>query len=268
MITAKKKTIYEVHRRSQDFWLEKRAKPIITRRRVARIWKRGGLFWKSENSANDLNPNFCCSWISITRFVGKLRRNFWESSEIQTFLPPKNRRSPKNKRSSPKLRLIFRPKSEIPTFFPPKNRWFSKKKVFTEIETDFSPKIGNSNAFSDQITTFTSQLWHSIFFGGAVFNFLPKIGLKSTKNVRFCILDKPMGGLEPPAPPGYTTDHTQWQRWSRGRKARGQGQGHQKNSRPRTAFPRTEPLEAKNRNARGQDQGPKTVDTGASVLKK
>ena len=39
----------------------------------------------------------------------------------------------------------------------------------------------------------------------------------------------------------------QWQRWSRGHKARGQGQGHKKNPRlrPRTAFLRTEPLEAK-----------------------
>ena len=46
------------------------------------------------------------------------------------------------------------------------------------------------------------------------------------------------------------------QRWSRGHKARGQGQGHKKNPRPRTAFPRTEPLEAKDRNARGQ--GPRT----------
>ena len=51
-----------------------------------------------------------------------------------------------------------------------------------------------------------------------------------------------------------------YQRWSRGHKARGQGQGHKKNprSRPRTAFTRTDPLEAKDRNARGQGQGPKT----------
>ena len=37
------------------------------------------------------------------------------------------------------------------------------------------------------------------------------------------------------------------QRWSRGHKARGKGQGHKKNprSRPRAAFPRTDPLEAK-----------------------
>ena len=37
------------------------------------------------------------------------------------------------------------------------------------------------------------------------------------------------------------------QRWSPGHKARGQDQGHKKNPRPRprTAFPRTDPLEAK-----------------------
>ena len=46
--------------------------------------------------------------------------------------------------SSPKLRVIFRPKSEIQAFFPPKIRWSpkkKKKKVFTEIETDFSAEI-------------------------------------------------------------------------------------------------------------------------------
>ena len=50
------------------------------------------------------------------------------------------------------------------------------------------------------------------------------------------------------------------QRWSRGHKARGQGQEHKKNprTRPRTAFPRTDTLEAKDRNARGQGQGPRT----------
>ena len=54
-----------------------------------------------------------------------------------------------------------------------------------------------------------------------------------------------------------------YQRWSRGHKARGQGQGHKKNPRPRTAFPRTDTLEAKDRNARGQ--GPRTQ---AQVLSK
>ena len=54
-----------------------------------------------------------------------------------------------------------------------------------------------------------------------------------------------------------------YQRWSRGHKAR--GQGHKKNPRPRTAFPRTDTLEAKDRNARGQGQGPRTQ---AQVLSK
>ena len=56
-----------------------------------------------------------------------------------------------------------------------------------------------------------------------------------------------------------------YQRWSGGHKARGQGQGHKKNPRPRTAFPRTDTLEAKDRNARGQGQGPRTQ---AQVLSK
>ena len=56
------------------------------------------------------------------------------------------------------------------------------------------------------------------------------------------------------------------QRWSREHKARGQGQGHKKNPRPRprTALPRTDTLEAKDRNARGQ--GPRTQ--AESVQKK
>ena len=51
-------------------------------------------------------------------------------------------------------------------------------------------------------------------------------------------------------------DNYNKQRWSRGHEAR--GQGHKKNPRPRTALPRTDPLEAKDRNARGQGQGPRT----------
>ena len=51
-----------------------------------------------------------------------------------------------------------------------------------------------------------------------------------------------------------------YQRWSRGHKARGQGQGHKKNTRlrPRTALPGTDPLEAKDRYARGQGPEPRT----------
>ena len=62
------------------------------------------------------------------------------------------------------------------------------------------------------------------------------------------------------------------QRWSRGHKAgdQDQGQGHKKNPRPspKTAFPRTDPLEAKDRNARGQGQGPRTQARVLSKKKK
>ena len=46
----------------------------------------------------------------------------------------------------------------------------------------------------------------------------------------------------------------------RGHKARNQSQGHKNNPRPkpRTALPRTDPLEAKNRNIRSQGQVPRT----------
>ena len=46
--------------------------------------------------------------------------------------------------------------------------------------------------------------------------------------------------------------------WSRGHKARGQGHKKIPRPRPRTALPRTNPLEAKDRNARGQGPGPRT----------
>ena len=76
------------------------------------------------------------------------------------------------------------------------------------------------------------------------------------KCLKICLIYRPGSG-----------SRNRKQRWSRGHKARGQGQGqgHKKNPRPRprTAFPRTDTLEAKDRNARGQ--GPRTQ---AQVLSK
>ena len=67
----------------------------------------------------------------------------------------------KKKRSSPKFRTIFLPISQVQTF------------------EGGSFRMG----------------------GGAIFHFSQKIGLKSTKNMRFCILHKPMGGARAPPPP-------------------------------------------------------------------
>ena len=170
-------------------WSRLQKRPHIQAR--SQNLEKGGLFWKSEKCANDLDPNFHCSWMSFTRFVWKLRRNFSESSEIQRFFPPKIRWSPKKKkkRSSPKLRLIFWPKSEIQRFFPPKIRWSPKKK---SLRRNWGWFFGPNRK--------SKRLRRAVFQwgGGAIFNFSQKIGLKTTKMVRFCILHKPMGGLEPP----------------------------------------------------------------------
>ena len=120
--------------------------------------EKGRLFWKSKKSANDLDPNFHCSWISFTRFVRKLRRNFSESSEIQRFFPPKIRWSPK------------------------------KKTVFTKIETDFSAKFGNSNVWGGAVF-----LW-----GGLFSIFHKKSSSKATKTCDFAHFTSQWGGSSPP----------------------------------------------------------------------
>ena len=85
---------------------------------------------------------------------------------------------------------ISRKARKFEGFFRPKSGGLQKKKVFGEIETDFSAEIRNSN------------VWGGLFsYGVAFFNFSQKIGLKSTKIVQFCILHKPMGGSSPPAFP-------------------------------------------------------------------
>ena len=72
----------------------------------------------------------------------KLRLIFRSKSEIRTFFPPKIRWSPKTKKKV--FAEIETDISEIQTFFPPKFRWSPKKKkrkVFTEMETNFSAEI-------------------------------------------------------------------------------------------------------------------------------
>ena len=81
----------------------------------------------------------------------KIESDFWaeigDSNVFFAQIQVVSKKKKKKKRSSPKLRVIFRPNSEIQTFFSPKFRWSpktkkknkKKKKVFTKIESDFSP---------------------------------------------------------------------------------------------------------------------------------
>ena len=101
---------------------------------------------------------------------------------------------------NPKFKGFFRPKSGVlqrkkkglhwnyEWFFGrnPKFKGFfrpivgglqKKKKVFTEIETDFSSNFTNSDVWGGAV----------FVWGGAIFNVSQKIGLKSTKNMRFCL---------------------------------------------------------------------------------
>ena len=130
-----------------------------TSRRVARIWKRGGLFWKSEKCANHLDSNFHWPWISFRPVVQNLRRNVLESSEIQRFFPPKIRWSPKKKKKKKKKKVFAKIQSDFSAeiqnskVFSAQNKVISKKKkkkVFAKIQSDFSAEIQNSNVFSAQ----------------------------------------------------------------------------------------------------------------------
>ena len=114
-----------------------------------------------------------------------------------------------------------------------KRPWSKFSLLLNQIETDIPAEIGISNDFSGRkqviskkkrssptlgelhkqiiplCWTKSRQVLHNfgsqILLGGTVFIFWAKIGLKSTKNVRFWTLFRPMGGLEPPRPPGYAT---------------------------------------------------------------
>ena len=151
------------------------------------------------------------NWDEISRKARKFKR----------FFRPKTRGLQKQKKD---LRWnwdwFFCQNRKFKNIFLPKNTSFQKKGLHQnwawffcqnrKFKRFFSPKTGglqkkkglqrNSTTFSFRIATSTSQLRHPISFGGgAVFNFSQKIRLKSSKNLRFCILHKPI------VPPGYAT---------------------------------------------------------------
>ena len=126
-----------------------------------------------------------------TKFLGKLGNSKVFSAQNQVVSKKKK------KRSSPKLRPIFWPKSEIQRFFPPKIRWSPKKKVFAEIEADFSAQIGHLNVWGG-----------TVFQWGGLFSiFHKKSASKPPKWCDFAYFTSQWEGLELPAPPGYATGY-------------------------------------------------------------
>ena len=139
----------------------------------------------------------------------------------------------KKKRSSPKFRVIFRPKSEIQTFFPPKIRRSKKKKKRKKglrqnsewffgrnlkFKSFFRPKLGDlqkkkkkkkKKRSSPKFTAIflpsfaTSNVWGGALFvwGGLFSIFHGKSASKAQNTCVFAYFTSQWGGLEPPPPP-------------------------------------------------------------------
>ena len=155
--------------------------------------EKGGLFWKSEKCANDLDSNFHWSWINFRRFVRNLRRNVSESSEIQSFFPPKIRWSPKKKKKKKvfsKIQSDFL--AEIQSFFPPKIRWSPKKKKGLR---------QNWDCYFVQFRKFR-RLRGAVFEWVGLFSiFHRKSASKAQKPCDFAYFTSQWGGSSPPRPP-------------------------------------------------------------------
>ena len=119
---------------------------------------------------------------------------FQPKSEIQGFFLAECRWSPTKKRSSPKFKAFFWPKSGDIQKIGLHRLWVSS---WTKKLHYSGPNNGKSFT-----TSAPKSLW-----GRAVFIFGAKIGLKSTRNVLFCIFFRPMGEARAPPTlnPGYAT---------------------------------------------------------------
>ena len=100
--------------------------------------KKGGLFWKSETTASDLDPNFHCFDPKISARVGYLD-GFSAQKQVIS-----------KKKVFAEFEADFSTKIGNSNGVSAQKQVISKKKVFAEIEADFSAKIGNSNGVSAQ----------------------------------------------------------------------------------------------------------------------
>ena len=153
--------------------------------------EKGGLFWKRRKVQTTLTRIF----IVLESVSHSLSENWDENSrkarKFKGFFGPKSGGLQKKRKKKKKKGLhrhwdwFFGQNRKFNRFFGPKSGGLRKRK-----KNFFRP--------NSEIQMFEGGLFS---YGGAIFNFSQKIGLKSTKNVRFCVLLKPMGELDPPRPP-------------------------------------------------------------------
>ena len=126
---------------------------------------------------------------------------FGQNQKFKGFFRPKS--GDLQKKVFAEIQRLSWPESEIWRFFPAKIRWSSKKKslrrLWVRSRTKKTPLFWSK--WRHVLHNFGSQ----IPLGGAVFIFVTKIGLKSTKNVLFCILFRPMEGARAPLSPPTAT---------------------------------------------------------------
>ena len=144
--------------------------------------KGGGLFWKSEKTANVLDPNFRCSWIRITRFIRFLPiyswnwdENFGQNRKFKRFFSPKTGDLKKKKKK--KKKGLHR---NWDGFFG--QNWKFKRFFRPNHDIYFTTSAPN-------------------FLWGRLFSFFTKNRPQKHQKVRFYIHYRPMGGLELPPPP-------------------------------------------------------------------
>ena len=119
-----------------------------TARRAARIWKRGGFFERMRKVQTTLTRIFIV--------LESVSHGFSENQDRISRKPRKFKRffriksgglQKKKKKVFTEIETDFSAEIENSNVFSAQNQVVSikKKKVFTEIETDFSAKFGNSN---------------------------------------------------------------------------------------------------------------------------
>ena len=160
--------------------------------------KGGGLFWKSEKCAYDLDSNFHWPWLEFHTICPKFEMKCLGKIGNSKFFPPKIRWSPKKKKKKKKkIQSDFSAEIQNSNVFSAQNQVISKKKKKKKKRS--SPKFRAIFLPISQVQTYEGGLFS---YGGGYFPFFTEN--RPQKNKKHAILHTSQangGGSSPPAPP-------------------------------------------------------------------